>query len=79
MFPWLQQTFVGDDDCVTSPKNVCTEIRRLNDPKQAKLVLICNMKKMLIEGHTPYCCHLKESFCLVFDIFLIAFLVHFTP
>ena len=23
MFPWLQQTFVGDDDCMTSPKNVC--------------------------------------------------------
>ena len=23
MFPWLQQTFVGEEDCVTSPKNVC--------------------------------------------------------
>ena len=21
MFPWLQQTFVGEFDCVTSPKN----------------------------------------------------------
>ena len=23
MFPWLQQTFVGEEDCVTSPNNVC--------------------------------------------------------
>ena len=23
MFPWLQQTFVGEEDCVTSPKSVC--------------------------------------------------------
>ena len=23
MFPWLQQTFVGDEVCVTSPKSVC--------------------------------------------------------
>ena len=23
IFPWLQQTFVGEDDCVTNPKSVC--------------------------------------------------------
>ena len=23
MFPWLQQTFVREEDCLTSPKNVC--------------------------------------------------------
>jgi len=23
MCPWLQQTFVGEEDCVMSPKNVC--------------------------------------------------------
>ena len=25
MFPWLQQTFLGEEDCVTSPKNVCVK------------------------------------------------------
>ena len=23
MFPWLDQTFMGEVDCMTSPKNVC--------------------------------------------------------
>ena len=29
--PWLQQTFVGDEDCVTSPKNVCLGGYRLSE------------------------------------------------
>ena len=33
MFRWLQQTFVGDEYCVTSPKSVCVGGYRLIEAK----------------------------------------------
>ena len=41
MFPWLQQTFVREKDCVTGPKNTCVGGYDQEGPKHAKREFYC--------------------------------------
>ena len=48
MFPWLQQTFEGEEDYVTSPKNICVAGYRCmgRSGKECHLLVYCEQPKM---------------------------------